>query len=366
MSVYWWVLVFIETLLSLGIMSTYLSRRDSKRIEYRRGKDHMPLKKALVILPIRGVDYGLSENLEAIKNQEGTTFDLIAVVDSEDDPSVPYLRAANIGYIIANASCTGCSGKVRAIYSALVSMEGYDYYVVADSDIRPGREWLSNLLAPLSDQEVGVSTTFPIFMPEGGFWSKMKMFWGLVGQSMMESKLTRFVWGGSMAFRSEMLDEESLSLFAGSVSDDIAILRIMKSKGLKIAYVEDARPNIYSNENFRAFLEWSNRQTALSIYSSTRTFTFGMIYYGVSIYLIISSILFSVFVNPIFAIFLFPYILNSFVSLRRVPVKTWYFLALTLLLPFVYVYNLVSGMSTKEITWRGRVYTLTRRSANQH
>ncbi len=361
MYLVWWVVFFVNLLLSAGIMLTYLSRSDRDNQSSRSKGVQRFSTRTLVIVPVKGVDYELEKNLVSLKGQKYGQFELIAVVDDETDPAVEFLKNAGVKYTESIEICTECSGKVRAIHSALVKYPDFDRYVVADSDIRVEDSWLQNLLNPLSDPIVGVATTFPVFFPEGGFWSKLKTFWGLVGQSMMESRLTRFVWGGSMAFRKDLIDEDALKLLSHAISDDIAILRIAKKKGLKVAYVPEARPRIYSKDDFPTFMEWSNRQTAFSIYSTNKTFAFGMIYYLVFIYLLISSILLSVFVNLLFAVFLFPYLYNSVSSLKKVPVKVWYFLALTFILPFVYVWNLMSGMTRKRVVWRGNRYSLSKK-----
>jgi cellulose synthase/poly-beta-1,6-N-acetylglucosamine synthase-like glycosyltransferase len=360
MALIWWVIFFIDLLFAAGIMSTYISRKDYKK-QFRDGHcktEYEP--RTLVIIPVKGVDYELEKNLRSIMNQNYGSFDVVAVVDSDDDPSVEFLRKEGITYMLSSTICSKCSGKVRAIHSALVKHPDYECYVIVDSDVRVSPSWLSKLVAPLSDESVGASTTFPAFYPEGGFWSKMKMYWGLVGQSMMESNLTKFVWGGSMAFRSGLLDDESLIMFSESLSDDIAILRINKKKGLAISYVPESRPQIHSTDNFRTFMEWSNRQTAFSIYSSRKVFAFGIAYYTVWIYILFSAIVLSVLESPIFLTLLLPFFYNSVNSQRKVPVRVWYFLSLTFLLPFVYVWNLISGLTMKEVVWRGTVYSLSR------
>ncbi|MEM0135541.1 MAG: glycosyltransferase family 2 protein [Thermoplasmatales archaeon] len=359
MNVYWWAVFSIDILFASGIMLTYLGRRERGEA-WNSTRSVNEVKRALVILPIKGVDYELDKNLSCLKNQDYGSFDIIAVVDSEEDKSVPFLEKEGIEHMVSSTTCSGCSGKVRAIYSAVLKFQNYDFYVVADSDIRANSTWLSDLLLPLWDQGIGASTTFPIFYPEGGFWSKFKMFWGLVGQSMMESNLTRFVWGGSMAFRKDILDQEFLEHFSKSVSDDIAVLRIIKARGLKVSYVPEARPRIYSNDDFKTFIEWSNRQTSFSIYSTKKTFVFGMSYYLISIYLFLSSIVLSYLVNLSFAIFLLPFVFNSINSERKVPVKVWYFPLLTFMLPFIYVWNLGQGILRGKVTWRGTTYSLSK------
>jgi cellulose synthase/poly-beta-1,6-N-acetylglucosamine synthase-like glycosyltransferase len=362
MTLIWWVIFFIDLLFAAGLMSTYISRNDYKKQFVASYSKTEYKTNPLVIIPVKGVDYGLERNLRSIMNQDYGPFDVVAVVDSDDDPSVEFLRKVGINYMLSSTVCAGCSGKVRAIHSALVKHPNYGCYVIVDSDVMVSPSWLSKLLSPLSSQSVGASTTFPVFYPEGGFWSKMKMYWGLVGQSMMESNLTKFVWGGSMAFRRDLLDDESLKMFSESLSDDIAILQITRKKGLAISYVPESRPQIHSTDNFRTFMEWSNRQTAFSIYSSRKVFAFGITYYTIWIYILFSAIFLSTLESPIFLILLLPFFYNSVNSQRKVPVRVWYFLFLTFLLPFVYVWNLISGLTLKEVVWRGTVYSLSRRS----
>ncbi|MGC8617446.1 MAG: glycosyltransferase family 2 protein [Thermoplasmata archaeon] len=360
MGALWWAVFLLNFLFAAGVMLTYLGRRNRDVVDGNKDASSNATRKALVILPIKGVDYELEENLASLRAQEYGPYDIVAVVDSGADESVPFLKKHGIRYSVSSASCVKCSGKVRAIYSALIEFPDYDYYVVADSDIRVNSGWLKGLLLPLHDPAVGASTTFPVFYPDGGFWSKLKMFWGLVGQSMMESGLTRFVWGGSMAFRRDLLDDAALRSFSESVSDDIAVLKIVEDKGLRVSYVPGSKPEIHSNDNFETFVEWANRQTAFSVYYTNRTFIYGMIYYNATIYLVLSSVIFSIFVSPLFIIFLFPFVYNSINSQRKVPVKTWYFPSLTFILPFIYVWNLISGITRRRVTWRGTTYSLSK------
>jgi cellulose synthase/poly-beta-1,6-N-acetylglucosamine synthase-like glycosyltransferase len=354
-----WILFAFNFLLAAGMMATYVSRRGYMKDNAELPLDQKYSPNVLVIMPVKGIDYELEKNLLSIKAQDYKKYDIIAVVDDMSDPSVEILNGLSIRTIVSSEGCKNCSGKVRAIISALSMFDRYDCYVVADSDIRVNRDWLYKLVMPLSLPTVGVVTTFPLFVPEAGFWSKVKMYWGLVGQSMMESRLTRFVWGGSMAFRKDLLDKEGLSLLSESISDDVAIMRISKKKGLTIVYAPEAKPEIHSTDNFLQFMEWSNRQTALSVNSSINVFIFGMLYFTVGIYLILSSIVLLTIGHAIFTVFLIPFLYNSVNSWRRLQFRVYYFLLISFILPFVYLYNLMIGKSKKSINWRGNRYRLT-------
>jgi len=121
--------------------------------------------------------------------------------------------------LVAKGKCSACSGKSRAIAYALRRFKDYEIYVIVDSDVMAKRDWLSKLIAPLSNQGIGISTTFPTFVPvDHSLWSYVKMVWGLVGKSLMSSRLTRFGWGGSLAFKRDIVDEK-LALYAPRARD---------------------------------------------------------------------------------------------------------------------------------------------------
>lgn len=311
----------------------------------------------LVIIPCRGIDFSLKENILSIMDQEYGNFECVAVVDELDDPAVQVLKDSGIKIVVSDFSCTGCSGKVRAIATAFSNLREYDAYVIADSDIYVDRKWLQHLVLPLGDKNIGLVTAFPYFKPVGGFWSKVKLVWGFVGLGMMESKVTRFGWGGSLAFRKELLSsDESMKQFSSSVSDDIAITRLAKSSGKRIYYSRLAQPVIRSPDDFRTFKEWSNRQTALSESSSPRVFQIGALIFGSTCLIFVSSIVLSLLISPIFLLFLIPLLVSAAKNTARSREMKATVFSLSFLVPFIYLYNLIAGRRMRMITWRGKEY----------
>ena len=316
--------------------------------------------KALVIVPCRGMDYSLEDNLRRLLRQDYRNFEIIAVVDSSDDPAVKYLKSTGMGYIISDFDCRNCSGKVKAISTAVQHFQDFDVYVIADSDITVEKTWLSRLMSPFAQQDVGISTTFPYFLPVGGFWSKVKLVWGFVGLGMMESKLTRFGWGGSLAFRKSIISGDNFKFFSEFVSDDIALTKLCKKEGKGIAYVANSRPIINSPDDFRTFMEWSNRQTSLSVYATRNVLYYGILIYSATLAIFILSIVLSVLLNPVFLIFLIPTAINAVKAMKRAGRNYPTTFLVSILLPFLYMYNLLHALKSKSINWRGREYSLIR------
>lgn len=318
-----------------------------------------PEFKTLVILPCKGVDYTLDENLKSLKNQSYKNYKIVAVVDSEDDPATGYIKSNGIEYVI-NQCQSGGSGKVKAITTALRKFDDYDAYVIVDSDVNADRNWLLYLLRPLIDDSNGISTTFPYFEPKNGFWSKFKTAWGFVGMGMMQSDITVFGWGGSLAFRRELFDEKSLNDFAEAVSDDMAITDLCKAGGKKVAYVPESVVIINSPDDWPVFREWSIRQTSLLLSKSRNAYYIGILLYGSSALLFIGAIFLSMFVSDYFLVLFIPLLMNEIKMFRRLRKKQFIYILIQILLPFFYVWNLVVGSKTREISWRGNRYNLYR------
>ncbi len=345
---------FILALIVLIFLSQlYLSLPRKFRKKYIGTPDF----KTLVVLPCKGVDYTLDENLKSLKDQSYGNYRIMAVIDSEDDPATDHIRNNGIEYVV-NDCQSGGSGKVRAIATALRKFDDYDAYVIVDSDVLADRNWLLNLLRPLIDESNGISTTFPYFEPKNGFWSKFKTAWGFVGVGMMQSDITVFGWGGSLAFRKGLFDEKSLNDFAEAVSDDMAITDLCRAREKKVAYVPESVVTINSPDDWHVFREWSIRQTSLLLSKSRNAYYIGILLYGSSALLFIGAVLLSLFVSAYFLVLFIPLIMNEIKMFKRLRSKQAIYILVQILLPFFYVWNLVVGSKTKEIAWRGNRYNL--------
>ncbi len=316
--------------------------------------------KVLVMVPCKNIDYTMKDNLSSLKYQDYTNYDLIAIIDSKDDPAFKVVNELGIRYILTNYECQGCSGKVRALSTAMTKFTGYSVFVIADSDIMAKKNWLSKLVSPFVIPSTGITTTFPYFKPMGGIWSKVKTLWGFVGQGMMESDIIRFGWGGSLAFRKELINDASMKYFSSKVSDDTALTKICKDSGYNIEYVAGAQPIINSPDDFKTFHEWSVRQTALSISSDSRILYLGIAVYFTQIWVFIMAFILIPFFGLYSLIFLIPTLLGEVKMNERLKETDFSYYVIFLLLPFFYLYNLLAASFKDEISWRGNTYQLIR------
>ncbi|MEM3181043.1 MAG: glycosyltransferase family 2 protein [Candidatus Micrarchaeaceae archaeon] len=365
MEIIYIYIVFVSFVFAIVIcIDIFNLTKNIKKDKYvETDKDFAP--KALVIIPIKNIDFGLEQNLKSIASQNYPKYDVIAVADTLKDPAVAFSKRAKIKAIAtANRKWPkNCSGKNRAIVSALIARPQYKVYVIADSDIRVKKDWLKNLIAPLSESGIGVATTFPIIIPANNdIWSKVKMQWGLVGQSLLNNERTRFAWGGSLAFKRELIDERLFYLLTRSkyrISDDISITKRAKELKKRIAYVKNAAPETMVKESRGSFFEWANRQTALTLLGYRRNLQFGLAYYSAELLLTASGILLALAVNPLFVVFLSHLIISEYRAFSRTPKTYAVTAAITIAMPGIYLYNLIKAAKMKEIVWRGKTYRLS-------
>ena len=121
----------------------------------------------------------------------------------------------------------------------------------------------------------------------------------------------RFGWGGSLAFRKELINDSSMKYFSSKVSDDTALTKICKDSGYNIEYVAGAQPIINSPDDFKTFHEWSVRQTALSIASDSRILYLGIAVYLTQIWVFIMAFILIPFFSLYSLIFLIPTLLGE-------------------------------------------------------
>ncbi|MCL4373990.1 MAG: glycosyltransferase family 2 protein [Candidatus Marsarchaeota archaeon] len=346
------VFVAVIALDARGIVNKRETFKSSERYEPR----------VLVILPAKGTDLDQRGNFLSLAKQDYENYDIVAVVDTPEDEATETAAVAGIKVEVAKGRCKKCSGKNKAIAYALNKFKNYDVYVIADSDIRAGKAWLRKLIKPLADPEIGTSTTFPAFVPVGyGFWSYTKMLWGLVGQSLMSSNRTRFGWGGSLAFKKDLVDKRLMRLLEESkyaVSDDICITKRTKEKGFKIAYVKEAAPIVYTRETMHSFMEWANRQSALTLLGYRGNLYMGVAYYSSELLLFASGIVMAVLVSPLYAVLLLHFAISEYRAFSRAPKMNASIFVIAAFMPALYLYNLVKASRMKRIEWRGRSYAM--------
>lgn len=262
-----WYWLFVGPALLLALLSL---RGERRRAEYVATRLSAPspetLPPATVIVPVKGADDGLKENLTALAALDYPDYELIVTAHSAADIPAGVLPA-RVRVVLAHGSDPQTAEKVQNLQAAVqAARRRSEVFAFADSDGRPGKGWLKALVAPLAEAGVGASTGFRWFTPEPPtFWTLMRSVWDAVVAGQLGPGDNPFAWGGAMAIRRTVFTEARVAeAWKGTVSDDYALASAVHGAGLTIAYAPGALVPSYDRIDARRFFEWSRRQLKIT------------------------------------------------------------------------------------------------------
>lgn len=255
------------------------------RLAQRRATTHSGFYAPRVALfcPVKGAEPGLEQNISALASFDYPDYEIFIPMASGDDPARKIVERVTGGskhklHIVVAGKPNGCGEKVNNLRAAVQqAAEGFDVYVFADSDGRPGRSWLSRLVAPLADSNLGAVTTFRWFFPQlGGLWSALASAWNAPAATYLGEHARNFCWGGGTAIRRERFEQcNVIEYWNGSVSDDYSLTHALRQSGLPILFASECIvPTIFDCDLAR-LLEFTNRQIVITRVYESRLWLLG-------------------------------------------------------------------------------------------
>ncbi|MBV9081829.1 MAG: glycosyltransferase [Acidobacteriaceae bacterium] len=323
-----------------------------------------------VLKPLAGVDEGLYENLESFFLQQYRTFELIFAARHRDDPAVHIMRSLEQRYpevrtqLIVTGEPPYPNAKVFSL-SVMTAAASADVFVMSDSDIRVGRDFLSGIASEVRGDSYDLATC--PYRAIGGrtIWSRLEAlgmnteFWGgVVVAKLVEG--VRFTVGPTTVAKREVLEAVPWSTLSGYLAEDFVLGQRAANLGFRVdlsrCVVEHRLPTENMRANLSHRLRWarSTRRSRPAGYVG-QVFTYplalalllitcdsrlvwpvllvGAIFRGLSIYAIAK------------------WVLRDASILRR----SWMWVAVQDLLGF---FVWISGFSGNTIRWRDRRYRL--------
>ena len=344
-----------------------------------------------VIAPTRGVDAGLEENFKAILNQDYPSYEVIFVFDRAEDPAVKVLnelakpRVAT--RLVFAGPATGCGQKVHNLRMAVGEVdENTDVLVFVDTDARPDRMWLRNLVAPLANTELGLSSGYRWFVPEkGGLASRIRSVWNAsIASALGANQQKNFCWGGSTAIRRSVFEDLKIrERWLGSISDDFTLTKVVREAGLPIHFTPNCLVAAVGDCGLGELLSFTTRQIQITrVYAPELWLPlllgaalFTLVFFG-GLSLLILSIAVGKVSIPLIVILATIFVLGaikSFIRWRAVnaPLSQYRhelrrdLLAQIFLWPFtqpLYLYNSIVAAFSRRVSWRGITYELKSRN----
>ncbi len=244
------------------------------RLAQRRAVTHSGFyaPKVALFCPVKGAEPGLEQNISALASFDYPDYEIFFAMASGDDPARKIIERVTGGskrkiHIVVAGKPNGCGEKVNNLRAAVQeAAAGFDVYVFADSDGRPGRGWLSRLVAPLEDANLGAVSTFRWFFPQlGGFWSALASAWNAPAATYLGEHARNFCWGGGTAIRRERFEQcGAVEYWNGSVSDDFSLTHALRQCGLRILFAPECLVPTIFDCDLERLLEFANRQIVIT------------------------------------------------------------------------------------------------------
>lgn len=236
------------------------------------------LPPASVIVPVKGFDEGLRENLAALAGLDYPDFELLIVARSAADIP-PGVLPSRSRVVLAHGADPRTSEKIQNLTAAIhAARKRSRVFAFADSDghVTPG--WLRALAVPLASDAIGASTGYRWFLARPNPGSIFRAVWDAVSGGMLGPHDCPFAWGGSMAIRRQTFqDAQILERWKGAISDDYILAAAIHAAGLSIAYAPAALVPSSESISFPAFLSWSRRQLTITRFYAPRLWQKGLL-----------------------------------------------------------------------------------------
>ena len=200
---------------------------------------------AAIIVSLRGADPGLRESLIALMRQDYPDYELRIIVDHIDDPALQiaheaveaaeFLRAK---IEVLQERLPTCSLKCSALVQAVESLDdSREVIALADADVRADETWLRTLIAPFSDEKVGLAFGNRWFQPTSlRLGSLVRYLWNAA--AVLYISRLDIPWGGSMAIRRSALDEAGvIEKWKRSMVDDTSASDALQQLGYRSEFV---------------------------------------------------------------------------------------------------------------------------------
>ncbi|MBD2147631.1 glycosyltransferase family 2 protein [Sphaerospermopsis sp. FACHB-1194] len=203
------------------------------------------LPKTAVILCLRGADPFLPNCVRSLLNQNYPEYDLKLIIDSPEDPAfkiakevIAETKATNFQISTLRTVRHNCSLKCSSLVQAVSDLDdSYQVIALVDADTIVHKNWLRELVSPLTDEKVGITTGNRWYVPTGKYWGSLIRYAGNVS-TVVQMFLFQVPWGGSLAIKKQLLQQtEILEKWGEAFGDDMLLHKVIKKHGWKIKFV---------------------------------------------------------------------------------------------------------------------------------
>jgi cellulose synthase/poly-beta-1,6-N-acetylglucosamine synthase-like glycosyltransferase len=267
---------FIIQLLIISRSFFYARReRNAKRSTYT--------PKAAIIAPHYGWDADTEAHAKGLLHQDyAGAYEVFFVThqkaDSGHDVSYPHLCEIaephpNIHVLLAPNIVENDLPRSQKVQNLLTAIEKLpdDIEVIAfvDADVAIREDWLMLLVNPLQEPDIGTTVGGRFYFPQTwNIASLVESIWVNFQMSVQGDHRYTMVWGGSNAFRREMLEQaEILQRWNEATIEDLNTTLAMRDVKRKVHFVPDCVAiTRTANRTWHQIFEFTNRQVIMTFH----------------------------------------------------------------------------------------------------
>jgi len=220
-----------------------------------------------ILKPLKGVDPEIYECFRSHCLQDYPEYEIVFGVSDADDPAVQTVQRLQREFPQCSIQLVVCSERLGANIkvSNLVQMlraARYDHLIVNDSDIRVGSDYLRRVMAPLSDDRVGMVTCLYRGIASGTLGSRLEAIGistdfsaGVLVARCIEGGV-RFGLGSTLALRRRELEATGgFEALVDYLADDYELGRSIAALGLEVRLSEVVVETVLPAYDLKGFLE---------------------------------------------------------------------------------------------------------------
>jgi len=200
-----------------------------------------------IVVPCKGIPKNFGDNLRSFLRFDYPDYEVVYVTESADDAAVPEIKKIvsedpRAKFAVAGLS-TQCAQKNHNMLAALrEARPNSEVFVFADSDIKPGPHWLREIVLPLQNEKVSVTTGFRWLLPTKG--SMGELCHAYVNIFIYTCFCTASyiggvgLWGGTMAVRRRDYEELGVEkTWSRAAVDDMSLSTLVLKNRRKAVVV---------------------------------------------------------------------------------------------------------------------------------
>ena len=257
------MIVGIFLILTLASWIYWLVAADWTRQFFRRSSpiDRIFAPPVSILKPVKGVDPEALENFVSFCQQDYPCYEILFGVANAQDPAVPIVKRLQAQFpglsIRLFVSPQNVPNEKAGLLHTLAGQARYSFLAISDSDMRVTPDYLSRVIAPLADDEVGLVTC-----PYQGarpitFTARLEALH--MGVTFLPSVIVarkilhmRFAMGSTIALRQRDLRRMGGFLaIADYLADDYQIGARMAGLGLKVVLSDYIVASVLGATSFR-------------------------------------------------------------------------------------------------------------------